>query len=72
MDWSAFLNQQGQALIGAKVQGAIAPPVSTDPMTGKQYEDGQPVGGSMGGVSPVLLIGGGLLVAGLLFVMLRK
>jgi hypothetical protein len=72
MDWSTFLNQQGQALIGAKVQAATTPPVSTDPMTGKQYQDGQPAAEGVAGISPVLLIGGGLLVAGLLFVLLRK
>lgn len=72
MDWSTFLNQQGQALIGAKVQGAIAPPVSTDPNTGKQYQDGQPASVGVAGLSPVLLIGGGLLVAGVLFMLLRK
>lgn len=72
MDWSTFLNQQGQALIGAKVQAATTPPVSTDPQTGKQYQDGQPIGGGVAGISPMLLIGGGVAVLLLAFVLLRK
>ena len=74
MDFAAFLNTQAEKLIGAKVDQAITPPVARDPMSGATYQEGQPSGvvSSLKTMNPMLLIGAGVLVLGLAFVLLRK
>jgi len=71
-DWRTFLDRQAQTLIGSKVQAEISKPVSKDPVTGVTYQDGQPAKTAATSISPLVWVGGGVLVLGLLFVMLRK
>lgn len=64
MNWSDFLQNATQSVIDTRlaVYQAEKIPQSIDPATGTQYRDGQPVGGALAGVSPLVLVAGGAAV----------
>lgn len=84
MDWGNFFEEQAQALLGAKVDQAVAPasskPVAMAP-SGVQYMEGKPAAvQNVQGQQPMIfgmpkntvLIGAAVLALGVGFFMLRK
>lgn len=60
MNWSDFLQNAAQTVVDTRLQVYKAQriPTSIDAATGTQYPDGQPLGASLAGVSPVVWVAG--------------
>lgn len=68
MNWNDFLQNAAQQVVDTRLQvyQAQHTPTSVDPNTGVHYPDGQPKTGAIAGLSPTVMIAGG--VAALLLV----
>lgn len=75
-NWSDFLNNTAQGLIGLRVAELTAPgkQVTINAATGKPYVEGQPYDALPGvaGISPMVLAAGAVLVLLVGYVALRK